>query len=240
MFRLFLLSIFVSLSRQQGCITRTFIDNSLDPYPKPGAFCTSPEAENRWRGELIYEYLEDSNGIRVKWKHILQRPDCNSVNLNLFVDNVFFSAVTHYNHRNVDWVEIRAEKTFELKIQAIYRMDPKCFEASKTINIDNREETTTIVEKPTEDSITKDKANTTSATIDNFFTKDDYKNTIIISLSSLLVIIIIVFTVIAIVVWRRIREGIMKVDDNRDVYGTYYGGEVEYSEVQDSNPYYGS
>jgi len=32
----------------------------------------------------------------------------------------------------------------------------------------------------------------------------------------------------------------MKVDDNRDVYGTYYGGEVEYSEVVDSNPYYGS
>ena len=55
-----------------------------------------------------------------------------------------------------------------------------------------------------------------------------------------MVIIIIVFTVIVIVMWRRIREGIMKVDDNRDVYGTYYGGEVEYSEVQDSNPYYGS
>ena len=91
-----------------------------------------------------------------------------------------------------------------------------------------------------ENFVGKDTANATSATIDNFFTKDDYKNTIIISLSSLLVIIIIVFTVIAIVVWRRIREGIMKVDDNRDVYGTYYGGEVEYSEVQDSNPYYGS
>ena len=216
------------------------VDTSPDAYPKAGAFCTSTEPGFRWRGELIYEYLEDSSGIRVKWKHILQRPDCLTVLVNFFVDNAFFKVVSPLRHSNIDWVEIRAEKTFELKIQALYRIDPKCFEASKTIKMDNGEETTTLVEKPTEDSIGKDTANTTSATIDNFFTKDDYKNTIIISLSSLLVIIIIVFTVIAIVVWRRIREGIMKVDDNRDVYGTYYGGEVEYSEVTDSNPYYGS
>ena len=77
-------------------------------------------------------------------------------------------------------------------------------------------------------------------TENNFFTKDGYKNTIILCLSGLLLITILVFTVIAIVKWRRIREGIMKVDDNRDVYGTYYEGKVEYSEVVDSNPYYGS
>ena len=255
MFLLFLLSIFFSPSKQQGCIETQFASasKSLDQYPKPGAYCTSTEAENKWRGELIYEYLKDSTGIRVRWKHILQRSDCWGVEVKFYVNNRFTNSVSSFGH---DWVEIKADKTFELKIQALYQTEPKCFEASRIINMDitgginNKKLTfvttfapllpTTFAEKTTEDSIAEDTENATAASIDTFFTEDNYKNTIIISLSSLLVIIIIVFTVIAIVMRKRIREGIMKVDDNNDVYGTYYRGEVEYSEVVDANPYYGS
>ena len=257
MFLLFLLSIFFSPSKQQGCIETQFASasKSLDQYPKPGAYCTSTEAENKWRGELIYEYLKDSTGIRVRWKHILQRSDCWGVEVKFYVNNRFTNSVSSFGH---DWVEIKADKTFELKIQALYQTEPKCFEASRTINMDNTRginnkklsfvttfppllpTMTMFADKTTEDSMAIVTTNATSATIDTFFTKDDYKNTIIISVSSLLVIIIVVFTVIAIMKRRRTREGIMKVDVNSDVYGTYYGGEVEYSEVAVSNPYYGS
>lgn len=93
------------------------------------------KAEDRFRGELIYEYLEDSSGIRVKWKHILQRSDCNTVRLKFFVDNLLAKEVSHEKHRDIYWVEIKAEKTFELKIEAHYKTEPKCFQASKTINM---------------------------------------------------------------------------------------------------------
>ena len=168
------------------------------------------------------------SGIRVKWKHIVQRSDCDSVEVKFFVNNRLTNKLSHYYHKSIEWVEIKAEKTFELRIQTIYQIEPKCIQARRMIKIG----------KLTEQRYSKDTANGTSATTDTFFTKD--KNTIIISLSSLLVIIVIVFTVIALKMWRRIREGIMKVDDNSDVYGTYYRGEVEYSEVADANPYYGS
>ena len=174
------------------------------------------------------------SGIRIRWKHIVQRPDCDTVEVKLYVNNRFTNKLSHYYHKNIEWVEIKAEKTFELRIQALYQIEPKCIQARRMIKIG----------KLTEQRFSKDTANGTSATTDTFFTKDDYKNTIIISLSSLLVIIIIVFTVIAVLMRKRmrkrIREDIMKVDDNSDVYGTYYGGEAEYSEVADSNPYYGS
>ena len=216
--QLLTLSIFFSPSwgLAGDCIQAQLFDTVQDPYPKPGVLCSSPEPENIWRGELIFEYLEDSSGIRVKWKHIVQKADCWGVAVKFYVNNRELKRASIAEHENIDWVEIREEKTFQLKIKALYNLlktEPKCLEASRTINMNH---------------------------FINFFTEDDYKNTIIVSLSGLLLITIIVFTVIAIVVWRRIREGIMKVDNNRDVYGTYYGGEVEYSEVQDSNPYYGS
>ena len=145
------------------------------------------------------------------------------------MNNRYTIKLSHYYHKNIDWVEIKAEKTFELRIQAIYQIEPKCIQARRRIKIG----------KLTEQRYSKDTANATSR-IGTFFTKDDYKNTIIISLSSILVTLIITFTVIAIMMKRRIREGTIKVDVNSEVYGTYYGGEVEYSEVADSNPYYGS
>ena len=226
MFQLFLISIFFSPSWgiAGDCTQTHFVDKSHDAYPKPGAYCTSPEPGDRWRGELIYEYLEDSSGIRVKWRHILQRPDCLTVLVNFFVDNVFFKVVSPFRHRN-DWVEIRAEKTFELKIQAHYRSHPKCFAASRLIQM-VKTESTSIVTLFEEETTEGHENNNSTLPASNFFTEDNYKNTIILCLSSLLLITIIVLTVIAIVKWRKIREGIMKVDDNRDVYGTYYGGEV--------------
>ena len=142
MFQLLLFSLFFGLSwgLEQGCIEKQFINKSRDAYPKPGAYCTSPEAENRWRGELIYEYLEGLSGIKVNWKHIVQRSDCDTVSLKFFVNNRFVKGVSHYVHKNIDWVEIRAEKTFELKIQAQYHTEPyheepKCLEASTTITL---------------------------------------------------------------------------------------------------------
>ena len=238
MFQLFLLSIFVSLSKQKDCITKTFIDNPRYAYPKPGAFCTSPEHENRWRGELIYEYLEDSSGIRVKWKHILQRPDCSSVNLHFYVDNVFFSPVTQHNSKHLDWVEIRVEKTFELKIQAIYRSDPKCFEASRTIKMDTESSSTEQVEIVTPLADVEPKEETTTQAPDG---------TIIFAVSaggSALVLVLII--AIALCLRRRSqsspRNSPEEVDENH-MYGTYgYGDDPDdpdYITAEDSNPYYG-
>ena len=160
-------------------------------------------------------------------------------------------------------------KTFELKIQALYPTEPKCLQGSTTIDLNQltREGVpadTNIAEhltlngtskKPktktmqslanTEDIPKKETNRRTNETkegaiSDDFFMKDNYRNTIIISLSSALIIFVIAFSVVAIILCKRIREGIMKVDVNNDLYGTYYKGEVEYSEVQDSNPYYGT
>ena len=264
MFKIFLLSIFFStssgLKEEENCLKQHFIKKSEEEFPKPGVQCSDSEVENRWRGELIYEQLNESNtGIDLKWKHLVQNPHCPRL-MKLFVNNRWVKNIYPKNiHRNVESVELRERETFELKIQVLYHEEPKCLEASTTINPflprlppleeDNKVETgqamamamaNNTTDKTTEDSIAKDTTNETSATINIFFSNDDYKNTIIISLSSLLIIIMIVFSVIAIVMWRRIREGIMKVDDNIDVYRTYYMGEVEYSEVKDSNPYYGN
>ena len=127
MFQLFLLSILVSPLRgiADGCRETQFVDKLQDPYPKPGVLCSSSEAEDRWRGELIYENLEDSSGIRVKWKHILQRSDCWGVEVKFYVNNRYYSRGSHAAHRNMDWVEIQSDKTFELKIQALYQGEPR-------------------------------------------------------------------------------------------------------------------
>jgi len=112
-----------------------------DPHPKP-VLCSSKKVEDRWRGELIYEFLEDSSGIRVKWKHILQKPACWGVTVKFFVDNLEIKKFYSKGHK-VDWVEIKSDTTFELKIRAVYMTEPKCFQASWTINMDNARSTNT-------------------------------------------------------------------------------------------------
>ena len=158
-------------------------------------------------------------------------------------------------------------KTFELKIQALYHTEPKCLQGSTTIDLNQltREgvpadtniaehltligtskepKTKTMQSLANTEDIPKNETNRRTnqtkegAISEDFFTKDNYRNTIIISLSSALIIFITAFSVVAIILCKRFRQGIMKVDVNNDVYGTYYECEVEYSEVEDSNPCY--
>ena len=84
MFQLLFLSILFGLSKQQGCVKVPFVSKSRDLYPKPGVFCTDSEIESRWRGELDHKQLEDSSGIKLNWKYLVQRPDCDSVELKFY------------------------------------------------------------------------------------------------------------------------------------------------------------
>ena len=89
MLQLLILSIFFSTSSglADECIRAQLYDTVQDPFPKPGVLCSSPEPENIWRGELIFEYLEDSSGIRVKWNHIVQKADCWGIAVEFYVNN---------------------------------------------------------------------------------------------------------------------------------------------------------
>ena len=109
--QLFILSIFFSppWGLTGDCIQAQLFDTVLDPFPKPGVLCSSPEPENIWRGELIFEYLEDSSGIRVKWKHIVQKADCWGVAVKFYVNNRELERASIAEHENIDWVEIRED-----------------------------------------------------------------------------------------------------------------------------------
>ena len=63
MFQIFLLSIFFSASsglEEEVCLKQHFIEKSEEDFPKNGVQCDNTEVENRWRGELLYEELEES------------------------------------------------------------------------------------------------------------------------------------------------------------------------------------
>ena len=142
MFPIFLLSIFFSTSsglQQEVCLKQQFIEKSEEDFPKRGVQCEisreSTEVGNRWRGELIYEELEDKTGINIKWKHIAQNPECPRL-IRLFVNNLWIKNIYPQNrHKNVDSIELRERETFELKIQVRYHSEPKCLEASTTIEL---------------------------------------------------------------------------------------------------------
>ena len=116
---------------------QTFIDKSRESHPKWGVRCSDTKVESRWRGELIYEKLEGDSGIKIKWKLLVQKPNC-LVELKFFVnDRVLKSIFPQRKTHNSDWIELTAIENFELKVQAHYYTDPKCFEATEAITLKN-------------------------------------------------------------------------------------------------------
>ena len=255
MFQLFLLSLLFSPSKQQGCIQTQFVNKLRDLYPKPGAYCTSSEIEDRWRGELIYEYLANSTGIRVKWKNIVQRSDCDSVEVKFFVNNLFTIKLYHKVHKNIDWVEIKADKTFELKIKALYKTEPKCIQASRKIIMGLLAPMTTYkIDLDTTTTTPASNVNNLSAEGGQISRPEDgeegrsnktVENTVIIGCSaggSAIVLILVV--VISLCRWKSrssSRNSPEEVDKNT-VYGTYaYGDDPDdedYITMEDKNPNY--
>ena len=83
------LLIFPSLTlalEEETCLERHFIDKSKDSHPNPNVTCEHSEAKGRWRGELRFRILEDSTGIAIEPKHLVQRPEC-AEKLLFFVNN---------------------------------------------------------------------------------------------------------------------------------------------------------
>ena len=142
MFQIFLLSIFFSTSSGVGdevCLKQQFIEKSQEEFPKKGVECEisreSTEVGNRWRGELVYEELEDKTGINIKWKHIVQKPECPRL-IRLYVNNLWVKSIFPKNrHRKVESVELREQENFQLKIEVLYHSEPKCLEASTIIEL---------------------------------------------------------------------------------------------------------
>ena len=137
------LLIFPSLTlalEEETCLERHFIDKSKDSHPNPNVTCEHSEAKDRWRGELRFRILEDSTGIAIEPKHLVQRPEC-AEKLLFFVNNRKAATWQPRVHkcRNKDcslelWLE--TEDTFDLKIQAFYlNTDQKCFQANRTIRL---------------------------------------------------------------------------------------------------------
>ena len=254
MYQLFLLCIFFSLSKQ-GCVPTQFIDKSRDQYPKPGAYCTSSEIEDRWRGELIYEHLEDLSGIRVKWKYIVQRPDCDTVELKFFVNDTFVKNVSPTFYKNIEMITLKAEDNFELKIQAQYKTAPKCVEATKTIKMEQTPQKITPGKDVETPIARKPDINFPELTADDqgFSGTDETKSqdpadsrymTIIACSAGGSAIVLISIFVIGMCLWKSRssqRNSPMEVDENT-VYGTYaYGDDPDdddYITAEDKNPYY--
>merc|ERR1719507_408280 len=56
--------------------------------------------------------------------------------MKLYVNNIWVKNIYPKNrHRKVESVELREEETFQLKIQVLYHSEPKCLEASATIEL---------------------------------------------------------------------------------------------------------
>ena len=123
---------------QEECLRHTFIGKSRESHPKWGVKCSDTEVENRWRGQLIYEKLEDNSGIRIKWKFLVQKPSC-ALELKFFMNNrVAKSIFPQRKAHNSDWVELTKRNNFELKVQALYYTEPTCFEAIRAITLNNK------------------------------------------------------------------------------------------------------
>ena len=137
MIRVFLLYILLApvLGLERNCLQQNIIDKSREGHPKYGINCNRDiQIEDRWRGELIYEKLEGDLGIKIKWKLLVQKPDCPA-ELKFFVNNRELKSISPRKSKshNSDWIELTAMENFELKVQALYYTDPKCIEATKII-----------------------------------------------------------------------------------------------------------
>ena len=135
------LSIFFSTSsglEEEVCLKQHFIGKLQEEFPKKGVQCENTEVENRWRGELIYEMLEGNSGIKIKWKHVVQKSDCPA-ELKFFVNERVLKSIFPQKSKsqNSDWIELNERNNFGLKVQAHYYTDPKCFEATQTITFNN-------------------------------------------------------------------------------------------------------
>ena len=120
------------------CLQQNFTGKSSKRHPMSEIVCTrDTQVEKRWRGELIYEKLEGDSGIKIKWKLLVQKPDCPS-ELKFFVNDRELKSVSpqQENHKS-DWIELNEKNNFELKVQAHYYRKPKCFEATKRIILKN-------------------------------------------------------------------------------------------------------
>ena len=70
-----------------NCLQQKFIDISREGHPKYEINCNrDTQVENRWRGELIYEKLDSDSGIKIKWKLLVQKPDCPA-EMKFYVNN---------------------------------------------------------------------------------------------------------------------------------------------------------
>ena len=76
------------------CLQQNFIDKSRERHPKYEINCNrDTQVENRWRGELIYEKLDSDAGIKIKWKLLVQKPDCPA-EMKFYVNNREFKSIS--------------------------------------------------------------------------------------------------------------------------------------------------
>jgi len=123
-----------------NCLQQTFIGKSRERHPKNEINCNmDTDVENRWRGELIYEEREGDSGIKIKWKLLVQKPDCPA-ELKFFVNDRELKSIfpQKSESQKSDWIELNERCNFELKVQAQYYTDPKCFEATETITLNKK------------------------------------------------------------------------------------------------------
>ena len=137
---MFLLCVFFApiWGLEDNCLQQNFIGKSSKSHPKLGVMCSDTKVEDRWRGELIYEKMEGDSGIKIDWKLLVQKPDCPS-ELKFYVNDRELKSISPQKSKthNSDWIELTSMENFELKVQAHYYTDPKCFEATKAITLKN-------------------------------------------------------------------------------------------------------
>ena len=124
---------------EESCSQQNFIDKSRERHPKYDINCNKDtQVEDRWRGELIYEKLDGDTGIKIKWELLVQKPDCPS-ELKFYLNDHELKSISPQKSKThkSDWIELTAMENFELKVQAHYYTDPKCFEATKAITLKN-------------------------------------------------------------------------------------------------------
>ena len=156
MWEIFLLCIFFCpiFGIEGSCQQQKFINKTRKAHPKTGVICQNTEVENRWRGELIFEKLRGDTGIKIKWKHLIQRPDCPQ-ELKFFVDSREAKIISPQRYEGSEWIELVENDNFELKVQTLYSTEPSCFEAKKTITWKNK--TIPIHNKSHDDAIADSK-----------------------------------------------------------------------------------
>ena len=127
----------ISSTESSSCIHKKFTKTPTEVQNS----CFPENIDNRWRGELNYTRTETY--IELRWKKIVQDPDCVKA-MEFFVDDVKAKDIWGSHNENV-----RIDKigTFSLKIQVFFLKSGtsgncygsnrkcRCFEATTHLNV---------------------------------------------------------------------------------------------------------